>query len=91
MGMRSPIFQPKRWAVFAPAIAPWRSLTKFCHWSSGTTSSGHDLALIFDVDHELREEVFFFLINAAEPIVVRDVLDPGDALNLVAVGQAAAA
>jgi len=42
-GMRSPTFQPKRAAVFAPAIAPWRSFTKAAHWSSGTFSSGRTL------------------------------------------------
>ncbi len=38
----------------------------------GNDQLGDDLALIFHVDHELREEVLFVLIDAAEPIVVGD-------------------
>src|ERR1035441_502750 len=53
----------------------------------GNNQLGNDLALIFDVDHVLREKVFFFLIYAAEPIVVGDRLDSGNALNFVAVGE----
>src|SRR5436189_5099786 len=34
IGMRSPIFQWKRAAVRAPAIAPWRSFRKLFHWRS---------------------------------------------------------
>src|SRR5437899_2330503 len=41
MGMRSPTFQPKRWAVRAPTTAPWRSFKKVFHWSSGTMNSGY--------------------------------------------------
>src|ERR1019366_9855492 len=53
----------------------------------GNNQLGNDLALIFDVDHVLREEVFFFLIYAAEPIVVGDRPDSGNALNFIAVGE----
>ena len=35
-------------------------------------------ALIFDVDRKLREEILFVLIDAAEPIVVRDRFDAGN-------------
>jgi len=53
----------------------------------GNAHFGHDLPLIFNINDELREEVLFILINAAEPIVVRDRLDAGDLKNFVAIRE----
>jgi hypothetical protein len=39
--MRSPIFQPKRWASLAPTTTPWRSARKSRHWASGIAYSGY--------------------------------------------------
>src|ERR1700686_4658113 len=36
---------------------------------------GHHFALVFRVDYELWEEVFFVLIDPAEPVIVSDGLD----------------
>jgi hypothetical protein len=46
-----------------------------------------DLALIFDVDGELREEILFVLIDAAEPVVVGDGFHAGDAHDFIAIGK----
>src|SRR5439155_13849299 len=43
------------------------------------------LALVFRIDHELRKEVFFILVDSAKPVIVRYVLHPRDAQNLVAI------
>ena len=91
MGMRSPIFQPKRLAVFAPDDRALAVFYEVLPLVIGNDQFGDHLALIFGVDHELREEVLFVLIDAAEPIVVGYRLDPGNARNLVAVRQAAGA
>ena len=53
----------------------------------GNDQLGNNLALVLRIDHELREEVFFILVDAAEPIVVRHALDAGNAQNLVAIGK----
>src|SRR5229473_2243579 len=53
----------------------------------GNTHLGHDLPLIFNINDELWEEVLFILINAAEPVVVRDRLDAGDLKNFVAIRE----
>ena len=47
----------------------------------------HDLPLIFDVNDELREEILFILINAAEPIVVRHGFDARDTKNFFVISQ----
>ncbi len=48
---------------------------------------GHHLALIFGVDDELWKEVPFILIDAAEPMIVRDGFDAGNGQDFVAVGD----
>ena len=45
------------------------------------------MALVFDINGELGEEVFFILVNAAEPIVMSYSFHARDAENLVAVGH----
>ncbi len=47
----------------------------------------HYLPLIFYVNDELWEEVFFILINAAEPIIVRHSFDAWDAKNFFVVSE----
>src|SRR5882724_6455090 len=47
----------------------------------------NDLALVFRIDHELREKVLFILIDSAKPVVVCYVLHARDAQNLVAIGK----
>ncbi len=51
----------------------------------GNDQFGHNLALIFRVYHELWEEVFLILIDAAEPVVVGDGFDSWDAQDLITV------
>src|ERR1700730_522196 len=51
----------------------------------GYAHLGHNQALIFRVNDELREKVLFVLINAAEPVVMSDSFDALDLQNLVAV------
>lgn len=43
--------------------------------------------MVFDVNDELRKEVFLILINAAKPIVVGNHFDARDPQNFVAVGK----
>ena len=45
----------------------------------GNDQLGEYLALVFRVDHELREEVLFVLIDAAEPVVVGHALNARNA------------
>ena len=40
-GMRSPTFQPNRFAVSVPTIAPDRSASHAFFWSAGSTNSGY--------------------------------------------------
>src|SRR6266404_7200332 len=47
----------------------------------------NDLALVFRIDHELREKVLFILIDPAKPVIVCYVLHARDAQNLVAIGK----
>src|SRR6202007_622096 len=47
----------------------------------------HHLALIFRVNHELREEVLLVLIDAAKPVIVRDGLHSRNAQDLIAVRE----
>src|SRR5580704_17739927 len=51
----------------------------------GNTHLGHDLALVLRIDHKLREEILFVLIDPAEPIVVGSELDALDLADLIAV------
>src|SRR5205807_530908 len=44
-----------------------------------------NLAMALRVDHKLGKETLFILINAAEPLAVRDRLDAGHRGNLVSV------
>ncbi len=53
----------------------------------GHDELGKDLALVFDIDDELRKEVFLILIDATKPVVVGNDLDARDAQNFVAVGK----
>src|SRR5262249_4850166 len=46
---------------------------------------GKNLALIFDVDRELREEILLVLVDAAEPVVVRERFYAGNAQDLVLI------
>src|SRR6266849_103897 len=45
----------------------------------------HHLAVVFDVNGKLREEIFLIDVHAAKPIVVGDGLDPLDGQDCVAV------
>ena len=53
----------------------------------GNTHFRHNQPLIFRVNNELREKVFFVLINTAEPVVMSDSFDAFDLQNLVAVRE----
>src|SRR5208282_1589163 len=53
----------------------------------GDNQFGKNSALIFRVDDELGEEVFLFDVGAAEPVVVSDGLDAGNAEDFVTVGE----
>ena len=46
-----------------------------------------DLALVFNIDGELRKEVSFILIDAAEPIVMSDGFHGRDSKDLIAIGH----
>ncbi len=46
-----------------------------------------NLALVFRVNDELREEILFVLVNAAKPVVVGDVFHAGDAEDFVAMSE----
>src|SRR5712664_3009647 len=45
----------------------------------------HHLAVVFDVNGKLREEIFLIDVHAAKPIIVSDGLDARDGQNFVAV------
>src|SRR5258708_170814 len=47
----------------------------------------HNLALIFWINDELREEILLVLINAAKPIVVSNSFDALNAQYFVAIGE----
>ncbi len=87
MGMRSPIFQWKRSASLGARDGALAVLQKSIPLIVGNDQFRKDLALIFRVDHELGEEVFFFNIGPAKPVVVGDDLDAGNAEDLVAIGK----
>ena len=72
IGMRSPIFQPKR---LARSCADDRALAVLQEVSPlvvGNDEFRKNLALVFGIDDELREEIFLVLIDAAEPVIVGD-------------------
>src|SRR5262249_16645698 len=48
---------------------------------------GKDLALALRIDDELRKEILLFLVDGAEPVVVRDDFHTGNARDLVAIGK----
>ena len=45
------------------------------------------MALVFRVNHELREKVLFVLIDAAEPVVVGHALNARNARDFVAIRE----
>ncbi len=53
----------------------------------GNNQLRENLPLVFRVDHKLREKVLGILIHAAEPVIVRDVVDARDAQDFIPVGQ----
>jgi len=53
----------------------------------GNAEFGKNLALIFDVNGELREEILLMLVDAAESVVVGEGLDARNAQDLVLVGN----
>ena len=56
----------------APTIAPVRSASQAFFWSSGTANSGIDPQPALRVDRHVGEEVLRILVDAAEPVGVRD-------------------
>src|SRR6516225_12468943 len=53
----------------------------------GNNQFRHHLALVLRIDNELGKEILFVLVDAAKPVVVRDVFHTRDAQDLVAVSQ----
>ena len=45
------------------------------------------LALSLRIDDELRKEILFFLVDAAEPVVVGHIIDAGNSEYFVAIGK----
>ncbi len=72
IGIRSPIFQPKRSARSRPATAPCRSASHAFICSGGKRELRIDGQVRFRLDGDLREEIGRVLVDAAEPGVVRD-------------------
>jgi hypothetical protein len=53
----------------------------------GNDEFREDLALVFNINGELGKEVFFILVDAAEPIVMGYSFHARDAEDLVAIGH----
>src|SRR5437879_9028623 len=53
----------------------------------GNDQLGENLALIFRIDDELRKEILFVLVDAAEPVIVGNHFDAGNAQHLVAIRE----
>ena len=87
MGMRSPIFQPKRSGVRWPNNGAFAVFQKGLPLIFGDHQFRENLALVFGVDHELREKILVVLIHAAEPVIVGDRLHSGNAQDFVAIGK----
>ena len=53
----------------------------------GDDQLGKNLPLRVRVDDELRKEIILVLVDAAKPVVVRDVADAGNAQDFVLIGE----
>ena len=68
-------------------MAPSRSADEILPLIVGDNEFGKYLALVFNINGELGEEILLILVDAAEPIVMGDGFHAGDAKDLVAIGH----
>ena len=78
IGMRSPIFQPKRLAVVSPTMHALAVLQERVPLVVADQELRKHLALGAWIDDQLREEVPFVLIDASEPVGEGHGVHPGN-------------